>query len=327
MISSHEINRSLYSFRALACLGVFLIHASLPGAVGVIVTVTSRRAVPFFFLTSGYFAYGAEQSRIKLREKKTLHLFVKWLIFYVCINWIVLLQQGKLGLLLKNALDFSNWLYFFACNWVTPFAGCGHLWYVFALLYVYTVFTHIKVGSWVSKIPLLVGAALAFVWCFQTVNVLFGLCINNVIWRNWLFEGIPLFLLGYWIAWKTIEGERLLDWRPFAGLASLAILILFVELLLFRSSAVEVELPISAFVVSFGIFWWSVNNPEWARLSWVGMHLADKVYLIHYSFLMLLWGFTPLTGWLGSYLTALVAIVFSCAVARMWDTISSKRSV
>lgn len=112
MISSHEINRSLYSFRALACLGVFLIHASLPGAVGVIVTVTSRWAVPFFFLTSGYFAYGAEQSRIKLRAKKTLHLFVKWLIFYVCINWIVLLQQGKLGLLLKNALDFSNWLFF-----------------------------------------------------------------------------------------------------------------------------------------------------------------------------------------------------------------------
>lgn len=112
MISSHEINRSLYSFRALACLGVFLIHASLPGAVGVIVTVTSRWAVPFFFLTSGYFAYGAEQSRIKLRAKKTLHLFAKWLIFYVCINWIVLLQQGKLGLLLKNALDFSNWLFF-----------------------------------------------------------------------------------------------------------------------------------------------------------------------------------------------------------------------
>ncbi len=201
MGTSKATNSSLYSFRLLACVCVVLIHAPHGGSLGVLIEAASRWAVPFFFLTSGYFAYGSKQASIKRRGHKTLRLSVRWFVIYFCLNLSLSWLLGQQDLLLANFTDVRNWTLFLGCNWVTPFVGCGHLWYLFAMLYVYLVFSRLNPGGWVSKIPYIAGAAFVLDWVFQAANVFFVLGLTNVLWRNWLFEGLPFFLLGYWIAW------------------------------------------------------------------------------------------------------------------------------
>ena len=54
-------NRTFDLFKWAAALFVLLLHVPFPGDVGGTVRMFARWAVPFFFMVSGYFTYGAVQ--------------------------------------------------------------------------------------------------------------------------------------------------------------------------------------------------------------------------------------------------------------------------
>ena len=56
-------NRTFDLFKWAAALFVLLLHVPFPGDVGGTVRMFARWAVPFFFMVSGYFTYGAVQRR------------------------------------------------------------------------------------------------------------------------------------------------------------------------------------------------------------------------------------------------------------------------
>ncbi len=105
-------------------------------------------------------------------------------------------------------------------------------------------------------------------------------------------------------------------------LLALAAAFLLVEFAAFRTSLTKVELPVSAIVLSVGIFIWSVNNPDWAGLSKAGECLADKVYLVHYGFIQILTAFLPSAGAL--LVTVLVAVL-SFSASFVWDWVAKSR--
>ncbi len=331
---SREVNQTLYSLRALACVGVVLIHAPLPGLPGTLAITLSRWAVPFFFLTSGYFAFGAGRATIRRRGRKTARLCLGWFAGYCALNIGLLAWEGRFADLVGSIGDPGNWALFLMCNWATPFAGCGHLWYLFAMSYVYLVvfaiLGRLDVGRLAHLVPVAVLAALVVDWVFQAANVLEGLGLTNVLWRNWLLEGLPMFLTGWWIAWR--RSTALAAPRVYARGGALMCLILVAlavwaaELLVFRSGMLEVELPMSAVVIAVGLFWRAIENPGWDSLSWAGRHLADKVYLVHYGFILVLNMAVPLAPGPLRLALPLVVMGFSAATALAWDDVSRRRA-
>lgn len=55
-------NRTFDLFKWVAALFVLLLHVPFPGDVGGTVRMFARWAVPFFFMVSGYFTYGASHA-------------------------------------------------------------------------------------------------------------------------------------------------------------------------------------------------------------------------------------------------------------------------
>ena len=73
-------NRTFDLFKWAAALFVLLLHVPFPGDVGGTVRMFARWAVPFFFMVSGYFTYGAVQredaGRLVRRIRRLLRIFV-----------------------------------------------------------------------------------------------------------------------------------------------------------------------------------------------------------------------------------------------------------
>lgn len=63
-------SEALYFLKGLACLSVVIIHCTFPTKVGEMFTALCCYAVPVFYLTAGYYTYGASAEKIKSRIKK-----------------------------------------------------------------------------------------------------------------------------------------------------------------------------------------------------------------------------------------------------------------
>ena len=74
-------NRTFDLFKWAAALFVLLLHVPFPGDVGGTVRMFARWAVPFFFMVSGYFTYGAVQredaGRLVRRMRRLLRILFR----------------------------------------------------------------------------------------------------------------------------------------------------------------------------------------------------------------------------------------------------------
>ena len=90
-------NRTFDLFKWAAALFVLLLHVPFPGDVGGTVRMFARWAVPFFFMVSGYFTYGAVQredaGRLVRRMRRLLRIFVPAAGFYAL--WCCFLLSNK----------------------------------------------------------------------------------------------------------------------------------------------------------------------------------------------------------------------------------------
>ena len=161
--------------------------------MGAVVEATSRIAVPLFFMISGYYAFGRNKTAILKSVKKTAVM----LIWAVCIYflWEILWSfyrgttQDKLDAFfsvetLVETLVFNTGVLL------------GHLWFLLALLYCYLIYAFaLKERRRRTKL----GIAAVLLGGFFGIREL--LKINGVsdpmyYLRNFLFVGMPFFLLG-----------------------------------------------------------------------------------------------------------------------------------
>lgn len=154
----------------------------------------TRCAVPCFLMISGFLLYsdgGIGQERL-IRNIKHIWHIILWstLLFLVYKEaWSIL--HGEMFL-----PSLKQWLFFFIFN-DNPFAG--HLWYLEAYLYVLLIMLIVdkyrqwKCMLWVT--PLLLLGDLVF---GKYSLLLFGREYPFVYVRNFLFVGIPYFMIGIW---------------------------------------------------------------------------------------------------------------------------------
>ena len=210
-------NRFIYAVKLLAALAVITIHVRFPGEFGGYCVAFSRFAVPFFFAVSGRFllAFGADDSEnetayIRRRSfgalkkicKVTLVVYLIYLSFsfiYHIVNKIPVKEWFSSKF---NAAEAFNFILFNSGRFIyDPSYTFDHLWFLFALIYVYVliiIFAGV-LRKWYRWLAALLLFLLYFGEALQTFYPIRPFGINICTWyvmRNWLFVGMPFVLTG-----------------------------------------------------------------------------------------------------------------------------------
>ncbi len=189
-------NNTLELLKLFASYMVVFIHVSFRGNAGVVIDALARFAVPFFFLTSGYYSYQINCEKIKKRIKHIFSLLVVSSVLYTVFEIVKLLKYNKYGLteLLNKYTDLDTYVKLFVFN--LP-VHSGHLWYLWAILYVYVIF------YFVTKFRIKEKVIFAASFSLLVLHVLLGegLCVFGIVLpltfvRNFALMGIPFFALG-----------------------------------------------------------------------------------------------------------------------------------
>lgn len=185
-------NKTIDQSRLIAAALVILIHSPLPGVVGNIIESVARIAVPFFFMVSGYFAFGLERDRLKRQTVKTLKLLIWSVAVYFAWELLWSLYKGTTVTVLKTYFSLETLFETFVLNTGTLL---GHLWFVLALLYCYIIYRLFYKSM--PKVKLMVAIVLIISF-FVIREILRNIGVSNTVYylRNFLFIGMPFFLIG-----------------------------------------------------------------------------------------------------------------------------------
>lgn len=192
-----QYNYCLDFLKGIACIFVVFMHCEFPGLMGTAVQAISRFCVPFFFMVSGYFCFKplipGERSSI---SKKLLHIGKITLFASLVYLVFVLLQQLAFH---NQSLVFSRRDLF---NWVVfnkPKIIAGQYWFLFALLYAYA-FYGIFERMGLRRLEYVLAAILFLAYIIMAQGSwLAGITVDKLMYRNWLVEAFPYFMLGHWI--------------------------------------------------------------------------------------------------------------------------------
>ena len=220
-------NRTFDLFKWAAALFVLLLHVPFPGDVGGTVRMFARWAVPFFFMVSGYFTYGAVQredaGRLVRRIRRLLSIFVPAAGFYAL--WCCFLLSDKTpAAFFKSHYAMENVVSFFLLN---NTQSKPHLWFIPALIYCYGVvllLMKMHRTHWLRWAPLLLLVPLVL------GEVVVGMLHREVAAqysRNAWFTGLPCFALGLLFKEAETQIKRLgRKWPALGVLVGLALSVL-----------------------------------------------------------------------------------------------------
>jgi len=211
MGNKKQYNYCLDFIKGIACVFVVFMHCEFPGVLGTAVQAISRFCVPFFFMVSGYFCFrpllhnsgsqmasgsnwGGQNSLVIWKKvlhiaRITLYASLFYLVFVLLLQAFFHNQDFAIG---KRAI--FSWVVF-----NKPFVIAGQYWFLFALLYAY-VFYWVLERLHLRKFAYVLAEILFVVYVLLAQGAhLAGYGIPNMIYRNWLIEAFPFFMLGHWI--------------------------------------------------------------------------------------------------------------------------------
>ena len=200
-------NNSIDFLKGIACVFVVFMHCEFPGVTGIAVQAISRFCVPFFFMVSGYFCFSPHaqvvntqssenQTRWKRIKKKVLHIGKITLyasLFYLAFILLQHLVFHNQNFIITKS-DIFNWVVFNA-----PKVIASQYWFLFALLYAYLFYGILERFHLLRFSYILAGILFVVYICLAQGAHLIGYKIPNMMYRNWLVEAFPYFMLGHWI--------------------------------------------------------------------------------------------------------------------------------
>lgn len=203
----------------LRIVGAFLVitlHAQplrtlAPVADFAITHGVTRIAVPFFFVTSGYFlASTLHKRRFHIWAVKIVKLYALWMLLYTPF-WFPDRTAGDL--------------------FYTALMGYYHLWYLSALLMA-ALLLFLLIRGQPTLVPVSVGAAmllgfgLQYLYYFLPPGALLEVIESYALHRSFLTFAFPYLGIGYLIATRANGAATLTAWAPYLvalGFALLAV--------------------------------------------------------------------------------------------------------
>lgn len=313
-----ERNDYIDALKAILAFFVVCIHNRFPGAWGEYFTVITRIAVPCFFMISGYFYNVIEEHGRQKRNIKKIFdlLLVSNIIFFIWdLVEVVLINGGSITFWLSETFTFHALLKFVLLN-ESPVGG--HLWYLGAILYVLIIVYFLDKFKldrrWTyGLIPVLLLADIVF---GKYSIVLLGREIPIVFVRNFLFVGLPYFLLGELICWES-KANKFHRWYT----ENVCIFLIFafsmtsmVEkvLLEYLNLSSAREHYISTTFLSMIVFLFVLlkqkkcthglkNDKGISFLVTVGRKCSTYIYILHPIFITILTAIMKKLGWYDAY--------------------------
>ncbi len=303
-------NRFIYAVKFIACLFVITIHAPFPGIFGHVVGAASRFAVPFFFAVSGRFLLTRDESKVLIEvsdiRKRTLQrlfrlfkvtavVYLVYLLFsfvYHLFAEVTILEWLKMKF---NLHELGILLLFNTGRFIVDGSYTfDHMWYLFALMYVYLliwIFAPV-LRKWYKWLIVLLTGMMYFGEALQTWYPIrpFGISISTwFIMRNWLFVGMPFVLMGvlfsdYVCAKKQELGEE--AYGKFTSrflIPSVAAIIFgFILSVVERFVIDSKEVYIGSLIVVVGILFLSEAIPDrGGALFILGKRASSNIYYYH----------------------------------------------
>lgn len=301
-------NYCVYFLRGIGCIGVILIHFPFPGYLGGICSSLAEFAVPFFFMTAGYYAchrdLRKEEQKLRKRIRNTFRVTCISVFLYLCYRVLIVRQPWEnlslTQILLWNNLDYIHGL---------------HLWFLPALLYSYLFLYGLN-------------KARLLRWSYWLVPALFGVRLAVIMnpqndWhmaQNFLFCGIPYMMLGHWFAWKQ---EQTIGRMGTAGIGVAAIV---GWLMNYGGSVLECSplvVESGNIVYSVALFLLAMKKPSRhidRRVEAIGKTSSLYIYVIHMlvgTFVNLGFRLIHLSGKPGmAYVIPVAVIIASVAIAQ-----------
>lgn len=303
-------NRFIYAVKFIACLFVITIHAPLPGTFGDIVGAASRFAVPFFFAVAGRFLLTDEKGgviesvsdirdRVSYRLIKLLKVTGKvYLVYFIFSLFYVVSSGDSLSEWFTgrfNKTELVNFLLFNSGRFIFDSSySFDHMWYLFALIYVYgLIFVFAPVlRKWYKWLIVLLTGLLYFGEALQTWYPIRPFDISIKTWfmmRNWLFVGMPFVLMGVlfadYVTSKRAElgEEGYLQWTSKIKLPSIiAIVFGFILSVTERFMIDSKEVYLGSLVIVIGILFLSeavTSSPK--ALYVLGKRASSNIYYYH----------------------------------------------
>jgi hypothetical protein len=304
-------NKFLYTIKFIACMAVIAIHTRFPDPFGQYIDALARFAVPFFFALSGRYLLTTADESVTLREVPDIRKRVKGKLFKLLritgVVYGVYLAYSFIYHLLMNNTPyewFTSKFNLTEFKWFVMF-GSGkfiydgsytfdHMWYLFALLYVYLLIIIFAplLRKWMKG---LIVILLFFLYLGEALQIYYPIRpfgINISTWyvvRNWLFVGMPFVLIG------ALFGDIIADikkdrsrqeymrifnlWKaPGLCLLSIGILSTCFESLVFG----KVEVYLGSLIIVIALMMLSEGFSDKGRFVWkIGKEASSNIYFYH----------------------------------------------
>ncbi len=299
-------NKTFDKIKAVACILVILIHCKFPSVIGDLFEALARFGVPMFFAIAGVYLAGKSGEIPEIRKgllrklKKTGIITLKIWLIYTIYSFIYAMAKdyGAAAWFNEkfNTFEFSRLILFNSGKIIYDFTyAFDHMWYLFALMYVYGLcYIFAPVMKPLSK-PLTV-ILLAFLYFGEFLQLYypirpFGISVS--IWyviRNWLFVGIPFSMLGYWM--KQDKASTQIK-QPLTLGSVLVVTGIFSTLIEYKIwGSVEVYFGSLFIVIGLLIIGLNsehdvhnngvvTNNKRNELLEFTGNHLSSNIYYFH----------------------------------------------
>lgn len=190
-------NSTLDLLKLFASYMVVFIHILFYGKIGTAVDALARFAVPLFFVVSGFFSYEITLKQIKKRISHTLRLIAFAVAVYILWNVLqLLIAQDTQGLVYYFSKYLSIKDLFKLLVFNIPLFTV-HLWYLFALLYVYISYYFAVLFSIRKRFVFVTSILLLALHVFLGEGLsIFKINVPIPLVRNFALMGIPFFGLG-----------------------------------------------------------------------------------------------------------------------------------
>ena len=247
----------------------------------------TRCAVPCFLMISCFLLYSSEgigQERLRRNIKHILHIFLWSTLLFFIYKEALSIVHGELFV-----PSFKQWVFFLIFN-ENPFAG--HLWYLGAYLYVLLIMVAVdKYNLWKYMLwftPLLLMGDLVL---GKYSLLLLGKEYPFVYVRNFLFVGIPYFMLGIWFKkhfGKLLKINRYIYSGGVILFTFTSIMEKTILLDLGKSPMREHYLSTTFLAICLFMFVLSFKNVHSLKVSQLGERDSLYVYVFHPLFVMTL---------------------------------------
>jgi len=196
-------NHTIDFMRIVLIFLIVCVHFPFNGFFGIVVKEIAQSAVPLFFMITGFYLYDEDKIKISQKaSKQAKHISVlclwSFIIYLIYRILEIIVFKHSFSLWVKSSFNLKNMFEFIVLN--DP-PVLSTLWFLFAMLYDLFIISFVCKRIHIKKLFFLIIPICIIRLCIGSYSVfVFGVKIDILWTKNFIFAGMLSMLVGFWIA-------------------------------------------------------------------------------------------------------------------------------